>query len=77
MVDRITFKCADCGHPVVIDKNKPPKDDDIITCRGEGCGRAFGTYAQVRQAMIQAGKEKVDRLIDGADLPPWIRRSDK
>lgn len=73
-MDRITFKCADCGQPVVIDNDEPPKDGDIISCLG--CGRAFGSYAEVRDAMIEAGKKEVDRLIDRAGLPSWIRRTD-
>ena len=74
MTDRVTFECTDCRHPVMIDEDNPPKDDDVIACIG--CGRTFGTYAQVKEAVIQMGKEEIDRLISSAGLPAWIRRTD-
>ena len=72
MSDRITFKCIDCGSPVTVDDANPPKDDDILSCCG--CGRTFGTYAQIREAMIEEGKKVVDKMIDDANLPSWITR---
>ena len=71
--DRITFKCNRCGHPLQVDKNAMPKDDDIVVCRG--CGQSFGTYAEVKKGIVALGKREVERLIDSADLPPWIRRT--
>lgn len=75
MSGRITVKCADCGQAVMIDDENPPKDDDVISCLG--CGRTFGTYAQVREAVTAMGEEELDRMIDDAGLPPWIHRTDK
>ena len=72
MSDRITFKCVDCGAPVTSESHAP-HDHDIITCAG--CGRKFGTYAEVKEAMIEAGKIEVDRIIDEANLPGWVRRT--
>ncbi|CAL8972750.1 hypothetical protein RHODGE_RHODGE_00996 [Rhodoplanes serenus] len=71
-VDRLTFHCVDCKHPVVVDGDNPPNDDDILVC--QGCGRAFGTYAGVKQAMIEAGKREINEMVDKLDLPPWIAR---
>jgi hypothetical protein len=72
MPDQITFSCIDCGQSVPFDDGKPHEDSDIVTC--DGCGRTFGTYAQVREAMIEEGKKVVDKMIDDANLPAWITR---
>lgn len=60
MDNRITFKCAKCGTALTVSKANPPNDDDIISCRG--CGHVFGPYADVREAIIKAGKEEVAKL---------------
>jgi hypothetical protein len=70
--DRITFKCIDCQHPVVIDASKAPDDNDVLSC--QGCGRQFGTYSQVKEAIIEAGKKQINEMIDKAGLPDWIVR---
>ncbi|MDE2184806.1 MAG: hypothetical protein KGJ78_17470 [Alphaproteobacteria bacterium] len=69
--DRITFKCTDCGHAVVIDQSKPPKDDDILKCFG--CGREFGPYKTVKAAMIKAGKSEIEKMVFKAfgKKPVW------
>jgi transcription elongation factor Elf1 len=59
--DRITFNCTTCSHPVSIDNDAPPNDDEIISCMG--CGKKFGLYSQVKQAMIDAGKAEIDRIV--------------
>jgi len=50
----ITFKCVECGYPVVVDDLNPPDDTEVITC--QGCGRQFGTYADIEKALAEAGK---------------------
>lgn len=72
MSDRITFKCLDCGTPVPDFDHDPANDAELVMCTG--CGRTFGTQAQVREAAIQAGHEVIDKMIDDANLPPWITR---
>lgn len=74
MTDRITFKCLDCGHAVMIDNDNPPNDEDVISCRG--CGRKFGSYAQVREAMVAQGKAAVDELVMSklGRKPTWTKR---
>lgn len=67
----ITFQCADCERTVTIDESNPPKDDDTIRCNG--CDRVFGTYAQVKEAMITLGKKHVDDVLKKAGLPGWIK----
>jgi hypothetical protein len=62
--DRITFKCNKCGFPVSIDKPNPPNDDDILSCLGPGCGHKFGTYAEVKEAMIEMAKAELNRMIE-------------
>jgi DNA-directed RNA polymerase subunit RPC12/RpoP len=66
--DRITFKCADCEQPVFL--RRDPKDDDVVSC--DKCGRQFGTYSDVRAAMIEHGKSEFAGLVDEANLPPAI-----
>jgi DNA-directed RNA polymerase subunit RPC12/RpoP len=66
--DRITFKCADCGQPIFLQRN--PKDDDVVSC--DKCGRQFGTYSEVRADMSEHGKSEFGGLVDEANLPPWI-----
>jgi hypothetical protein len=70
--DRITFACNDCGVPVGVEGGNLPNDNEILKC--QGCGRAFGTYTEVRTAMIEAGKRIVNEMIGKADLPAWITR---
>jgi len=67
----ITFKCVKCEHPVVIDQSNPPEDMDVIKCLG--CGHEFGTYAQVREAMIDAGKQEMDNIVGSifGKKPKW------
>lgn len=72
MSDRFTFKCTDCGTPVPDFDHDPAKDAELVRC--SGCGRTFGTQAQVREAAIQMGKEARDKMIDDANLPGWITR---
>ena len=60
--DRITFNCTSCGHPVVIDKDNPPNDDDILSCHG--CGKEFGPYAKVDEAAIAMAKAKLNKLVE-------------
>ena len=50
----ITFKCVECGYPVVVDDLNPPDDTEVITC--QGCGRRFSTYADIEKALAEAGK---------------------
>lgn len=50
----ITFKCVECGYPVVVDDLNPPEDTDVVTC--QGCGRHFGTYADIDKVFVEAGK---------------------
>lgn len=54
MSAQITFACTKCGTPVAIDMNDSPNDDAPITC--EGCGHTFGTYGEVKAAMVDAGR---------------------
>ena len=60
--DRITFQCTECGHPVSIDELKPPKDDEVISCFG--CGYEFGTYGEVKAALIELAKGEIDAVIE-------------
>jgi len=53
-MDRLTFKCTDCGHPV--EAEGIPTESDLVICRG--CGRKFGTLAEVKKVMIKLGKEE-------------------
>lgn len=71
--DRITFKCVDCGSPVVIDNDNPPRDEDALACHG--CGRTFGTFAEVREAMLQKGREIIDKMVGDrfGKKPTWTR----
>jgi hypothetical protein len=71
----VSFSCNKCGFPVSIDKANPPNDNDIISCLGEGCGHQFGTYAEVKEAMIAAGKAEIDKLVtDRFGKPPtWTK----
>jgi len=73
MTDEMTFACVDCGAVVTYDRNRPPKDDDIIDCKG--CGREFGTYAKVREAMVDAGKKRIDDLVMSkfGTKPKWTK----
>ena len=54
----ITFKCVECGYPVVVDDLNRPEDAEVITCHG--CGRRFGTYADVEKAFVATGKAELD-----------------
>ena len=56
------FKCGSCEHPLVIDKDKPPGDQDIIRCRG--CGREFGAYIKVKNAALVLAKAEFDGVIE-------------
>jgi hypothetical protein len=67
----ITFKCVKCDQTLAIDESNPPNDSDIFACT---CGHQFGTYAEVKEAMIELGKKSLDKMIDDAGLPPWITR---
>ena len=58
----ITFKCVECGYPVVVDDLNRPEDAEVITCHG--CGRRFGTYADVEKAFVATGKAELDKMID-------------
>ncbi|AZO70993.1 MAG: hypothetical protein E5V92_13615 [Mesorhizobium sp.] len=73
--DQITFKCNDCGHAVSIDESNPPKDDDILKCFG--CGREFGRYAQVKEALIELAKAEIDKMVEntfGTGVKPtWTK----
>jgi hypothetical protein len=54
-MDRLTFKCTDCGHPVEVEG--VPAESDLVICRI--CGRKFGTLAEVKNAMIELGKAEL------------------
>lgn len=71
MSDQITFKCKNCGHAVSIDKDNPPKDEDILSCFG--CGQEFGTFSAVKSAMKSAAKAEIDKLIRSkfGKSPTW------
>ncbi len=71
--DSITFKCLDCSEPLVAEDFDPSNDKDIFMCHS--CGRKFGTHAEVYQAMVQLGKNEIDKMTDKANLPPWITRT--
>lgn len=73
MTDRITFKCNDCGQTVMGPVDRTPDDDEIISCTG--CGRTFGPYSQVRQAMIEASKKALDDLVMSklGAKPTWTK----
>ena len=72
--DRITFKCLKCGHAVSVDNDNLPTDDDILKCFG--CGHEFGRYADVREAMVKAINDEIDRRIHGAlgVKPTWTKK---
>lgn len=72
MTDQILFSCTTCGSKEFAGQSDPPKDDDVISCAG--CGREIGTYAVIREAMIEEGKKVLNKMIDDANLPPWITR---
>jgi hypothetical protein len=67
--NRITFKCSSCEHPLVIETDNPPNDEDIICCRG--CGKEFGSYAKVKEAALVLAEAEFDSLIEEKleDLP--------
>lgn len=73
MSDEMHLVCGDCGTAVTYDRDRPPNDDDIIACKG--CGRAFGTYSKVREAMIDAGKKRIDDLVMSkfGTKPKWTK----
>ena len=56
------FKCSSCEHPLVIDKDDPPDDKDIICCRG--CGKEFGAYVKIKQAALVLAKADFDSVIE-------------
>jgi hypothetical protein len=64
--NKITFKCSSCEHPLVIETDNPPNDEDIICCRG--CGKEFGSYAKVKEAALVLAEAEFDSLIE-EDLP--------
>ena len=63
MTDTIKFSCKTCGETVAVETDgNPPDDEDIIRCLG--CGREFGTYAEVREGMRALAKAEIDRVTE-------------
>ncbi|MFA3920217.1 hypothetical protein [Ruegeria hyattellae] len=60
--NRITFQCTECGHPVGMSELNPPKDDEVISCHG--CGHEFGTYGEVKGAVIEMARDEIDTVIE-------------
>ena len=58
--DKITFKCTACEHPVSIDDDNPPGDNDMLKCFG--CGIELGRYAELKGKLIELAKAEVDRV---------------
>jgi hypothetical protein len=58
-IDLLNFRCADCGLPVLLDDLELPEDSEVVTCYG--CGQQFGTFAEVKKAMIEARKLEIDK----------------
>ena len=56
-IDGLTFRCADCGLPVLIDELDLPEESEIVTCYG--CGKQFGTFTEVKKAMIEMRKSEI------------------
>lgn len=66
----ITFKCVECGYPVVVDNLNPHEETEIVTC--QGCGRRFGTYAEVVKALLKPTRPDSAKMIDEAGPLPWM-----
>ena len=58
MTGSITFKCASCEHPLVVDDQDPPNDADVICC--QRCGKDFGPYAKVKAAGVLLAEAEAD-----------------
>lgn len=69
--DFISFECDLCGSPIIIDGDNPPQDDDILSC--QGCGRDFGPYGKVKDAIIEMARAELDEMI--ADTLKGISRT--
>jgi hypothetical protein len=55
------LKCSSCGIALVIDEDNPPRDDDILCCRG--CGKDFGSYLRVKEAALILAKAERDAAL--------------
>lgn len=71
MSDTITFKCTKCGAPAMIDESREWADEDVVSCTS--CGAVFGTIAEVRAVMVEAGERALRETIKKANLPSWIK----
>lgn len=60
MTDRIAFECSKCNHPVSIDEDKPPHEEEILSCMN--CGYEFGRFYFVKAFMSGASKAEVGEL---------------
>lgn len=71
--DRFTFACTACGATIAIDENKPLNDEDILHC--PDCKRAIGPFGTVRDALVNAAKAEIDKLVGQrfGKPPTWGR----
>lgn len=69
--DSITFNCTECGAPLTINDDNPPADDDVYRC--PGCGREIGKFGEMKEAMHQAAKDHLDKMIEDrfGKKPDW------
>jgi DNA-directed RNA polymerase subunit RPC12/RpoP len=55
----ISFRCKKCGTTLTWPDDAT--DDSAIQC--SNCGESFGTYKDLREAAVEAAKEKVDSML--------------
>lgn len=77
--DRITFRCQVCDATLAVDSANPPAEDEMLHCNG--CGRAIAKFGEVKRALIQAGKDHLEKLVGDAFGKPikldWKNSSEK
>ncbi len=61
MPEALILRCASCKAILMVDAAQLPADDEFLSC--VTCGRPFGAFGELKQAMIKASPAEIDQLI--------------